>query len=195
MPRPYRLGKRGDDKAETRARIVQAAVALYREGGARLATTRAIALRADVAAATVQNHFPKAGDLADAAADAILEELRPPGPAIFADLDALDDRIDRLAHELAAFYIRGEPWWRIFTQDEALGEAWAGAQARYSADVDVLLRAALGPRGDDDTALAVLSSVVGPPVFFGLRARGMSADEAANHAVALIVPWLKRRDG
>ena len=63
MPRPYNLGQRAAPKAETRARIVAAALAIYRDRGLAGASNLAIARAADVAPATVRNHFPEPGDL------------------------------------------------------------------------------------------------------------------------------------
>jgi AcrR family transcriptional regulator len=195
MPRPYKLGKREAQKADTRARIVAAMVSLYRDGGAKAATIKAVAAQADVAVATVQNHFPGRGDLADAAADVVMAELRLPDPAIFEGQTTIRARIARLAHELAAFFVRSEAWWRIYDRDAALASAWAGAVERFYADLDRLFRAALGPLGSDETAVAVLSAVVGPPLFFDLRGRGLTADEAAGIATSMIVPWLEGRSG
>jgi hypothetical protein len=64
---------------------------------------------------------------------------------------------------------------------------------RYYADVDRLMRSALGDLGDDDEALSVLAAVVGPPTFFALRNRGISSDEAVRLTVELALPWLERR--
>ena len=83
MPRSYNLGRRAEPKADTRARIVAAAMAIYRDRGLAAASNLAIARAADVAPATVRNHFPDPGDLARAVFDGLLEELRVPNSAIF----------------------------------------------------------------------------------------------------------------
>ena len=59
MPRPYNLGQRAAPKADTRSRIVDAALAIYLERGLAGASNLAIARAADVAPATVRNHFPE----------------------------------------------------------------------------------------------------------------------------------------
>ena len=55
------------------------------------------------------------------------------------------------------------------------------------------MRAALGDLGTDEWSVAVVASVVGPPTFFALRARGLSSDDAVRLTVELAVPWLERR--
>ena len=80
MPRQYTMGRRAGPKADNRARIVAAAVEIYRDRGMAAASNLAIARAADVAPATVRNHFPEAWDLPRAVFAAVLEELevRPP---------------------------------------------------------------------------------------------------------------------
>ena len=62
MPRSYNLGRRAEPKADTRARIVDAALAIYRDRGLAGASNLAIARVADVVPATVRNHFPEPGE-------------------------------------------------------------------------------------------------------------------------------------
>jgi AcrR family transcriptional regulator len=193
MPRSYRLGLREGSKAETRARIVTAALEIVRDRGLAGASNLAIARAADVAPATVRNHFPTPDALATATFDALLTLLEVPTPAIVEGLDALAARVERIAMELAALYERSEPWWRAYEREPQLISAWAGGVDRYYAEVDRLMRAALGDLGDDDEALAVLAAVVGPPTFFALRGRGVSSDRAVALSVELAVPWLEQR--
>ena len=193
MPRSYRLGRRAAPKAETRSRIVAAALATYRDRGLAGASNLAIAQAADVAPATVRNHFPDAADLARAVFELLLEELHVPTPAIFDDVRSLRDRVGRLAHELAAFYDRSEPWWRVYEREPELISAWGGGVDQYYADIEALMRAALGTLASDDRSVAVVASVIGPPTYFALRGRGLSSDEAVRLSLELAVPWLERR--
>ena len=97
MPRPYDLGRRAALKADTRARIVSAALEIYRDRGLAGASNLAIARAADVAPATVRNHFPEPDGLARAVFEAVLAELRIPTSAIFDGHPGLADRVERLA--------------------------------------------------------------------------------------------------
>jgi AcrR family transcriptional regulator len=193
MPRTYHLGQRAAPKAETRARIVAAALAIFRDRGLAGASNLAIARAADVAPATVRNHFPEPGDLARAVFDALLDELRIPTPAIFDGVDDPRARLERLARELVAFYERSEPWWRAYEREPELISAWSGGVDRYYADIDRLMRMAIGDLADDERSVAVVASVIGPPVFFALRARGLSSDDAVRLSLELTLPWLERR--
>jgi AcrR family transcriptional regulator len=193
MPRPYRLGRRAAPKAEVRDRIVAAALAIYGDRGFAGASNLAIARAADVAPATVRNHFPETGDLARAVFEAMLVELRIPTPKVFDGLDGLDERIERLARELATFYERSEPWWRAYEREPELISAWGGGVDEYYAEIDRLMRSALGELGSDERSVTVVASVIGPPTFFAMRGRGLSSEEAVRLCLELAVPWLELR--
>jgi AcrR family transcriptional regulator len=193
MPRPYRLGRRAAPKAEVRERIIAAALAIYAERGFAGASNLSIAKAADVAPATVRNHFPEPGDLAQAVFAQLLVELRMPTPEIFDGLATLRDRVERLARELATFYERSEPWWRAYEREPELISAWGGGVDQYYADIERLMKAALGDLSTDDRSLAVVASVIGPPTFFALRGRGFSSDEAVRISLELALPWLEHR--
>jgi len=193
MPRRYSLGRRAAPKAETRDRIVAAALAIYRDHGLAGASNLAIARAADVAPATIRNHFPDPGDLTRAVFAAMLTAIEIPTPAIFDGLQTMRDRVTRLARELASFYERSEPWWRAYEREPELINAWAGGVDQYYADIERLMRAALGDLGSDDRSVAVVASVIGPPTFFALRARGLSSDEAVDLCLELARPWLEAR--
>ena|SRR5215203_3022587 len=193
MPRPYDLGQRAAPKADTRARIVAAALEIYRERGYAGASNLAIARAADVAPATVRNHFPAPDGLARAVFDAILGELTVPTPAIFDGLAGLHDRVERLARELAAFYERSAPWWGLYEREPELITVWGGGVDEYYADIDGLIGAAVGELASDERSVAVVAAVVGPPTFFALKARGLSVDAAVGLTLELVLPWLERR--
>jgi AcrR family transcriptional regulator len=195
MPRPYDLGRRAALKADTRARIVSAALEIYRDRGLAGASNLAIARAADVAPATVRNHFPEPDGLARAAFEAVLAELRIPTSAIFDGLPGLADRVERLARELAAFYERSGPWWRVYEREPELIRAWGGGVDEYYTDVESLMRGALGELSSDERSVAVVASVIGPPTFFALNGRGLSVDEVVGLTLELVLPWLERRRG
>ena len=193
MPRSYNLGQRAAPKAEVRARIVAAALAIYRDRGLAAASNLAIARAADVAPATVRNHFPEPGDLARAVFDVVLEELEIPTSEIFEGADDLRSRIIRLAEALADFYDRSAPWWRAYEREPELIQAWGAGVDQYYADVETLMRAGLGDLGHDEQSVAVVASIIGPPTFFALRGRGLSSDEAVALSLELALPWLEQR--
>ena len=192
MPRPYTLGRRGDAMAETRERIVAATLRLYREQGIDAATVPAIARAADVAPATVRNHFPGPSDLAEAAAAAILDELRMPDATIFADADGTIARVERLLVEVAAFFERSTGWWEVREADRIAGNAWAAPEAAYEERIAALIRTAVAPLDDDPTVVAVVGAVL-VHVYFAARATGQPADAAVALERTLLLPWLTAR--
>ena len=195
MTRTYRLGRRAEQRAETRARIVAAARDLYAERGFAGTSMLAVAATADVAPNTVRNHFPTPTDLATAVGASVLEDLGLPEPPIFDGLPTLAARVDRLSSELAALSRRGDAWWALMQREPELGAAWARLEAAYEDRLQTLIHAALGPLADDEVAVAVVATAIGPSTFYGLRQRGLSADDARRIGVELVVPWLERRLG
>lgn len=193
MTRAYRLGRRAEQQAATRARIVDAARDLYVQRGFAATSMSAVAAAADVAPNTVRNHFAMPADLALAVGESVLTGLDLPRPEILAGSTSLVDRLERLAAELAALFRRGEPWWLLVQREPELGTLWAPLEAVYEERLQMLIQAALGPLADDASAVAVVATTIGPATFFGLQQRGLSADEATRIGVELAVPWLEAR--
>ena len=79
--RSYVLRERAKRLAETRARIVEAAMALHEELGPRNTTISAIAERAGVQRLTVYRHFPDERRLLVACSSHWLDLHPPPDPA------------------------------------------------------------------------------------------------------------------
>jgi AcrR family transcriptional regulator len=191
VPRRYTLGRRAEEQAATRARIVAAALVLYRERGSRAATTPVIARAADVSSGTVRNHFPERADLDRAVADAILTDIDLPGVGIFEGLDSVIERVVRLAHELADFSVRSEVWWQVREADPDLAVTWAGHERRYEEHLGMLVAAALGQFARDPARVAVVRTIIGSPMYYALRGSGLSSDEAVEVELAIVVPWLR----
>lgn len=193
MPRRYTLGKRTSQIDATRTRIVEAAAELYRDQGAGRTTVAQIARAADVAPGTVRNHFGSTEALAEAVAAHVMAALRMPGPETFADRREVPDRVDALAHAMAAYYERSQPWYRIERLDDRPLQAWADARASYDAAFDALVREALGPLASDPDAVAVVAAFLDPGVLGGLWSRGRSMDTAATLVSDVLRPWLEGR--
>ena len=101
MARSYTLGKRAEAQAETRQRIVEAAVELHGELGPALTSLSAVAERAGVQRNTLYAHFPDERSLLLACSAASLE--RDPLPDA-KEWRGIRDRKARLATGLAAIY-------------------------------------------------------------------------------------------
>lgn len=195
MPRAYRLGKRADHKASTRARIVQAAVELYMEVGLSATSMLGIARRADVAPATVSNHFPIRDDLDRAIVDRALAEMAAPELSIYEGLHTIGERMARLSRETGAFLDRAAPWYRMWLREPMVTGVWAEAGGAYGAGWDALFRTALGPLADDPEAIAVVRAVMHPTFFDALRSDGRSTIEVADLVTATVAPWLAVKIG
>lgn len=83
--------------------------------------------------------------------------------------------------------------WRVYEREPELIRAWGGGIDRCYADVEGLMRAALGELSSDERSLAIIASVIGPPTFFAFRARGLSSAEAVGLSPEFALRWLERR--
>jgi AcrR family transcriptional regulator len=118
--RPYRQKVRAEQHAETRQRIIEAAVALHLERGPAQTSINAIAERAGVNRVTVYRHFPDARTLLEACS-AHASRLNPPP-----DLDAwrrIDDprlRTEVALTQLYDYFRRTEAGWANILRDAEL---------------------------------------------------------------------------
>src|SRR5438445_9796001 len=103
-PRAYRMTRRAAANAETRRRIVDAAIALHAEKGILGTSWPDIAKRADVALGTVYRHFPGLDQLVPACTSENALRVRPPGVGILVGLTRPQERIGQFVRELCAFY-------------------------------------------------------------------------------------------
>ena len=90
----------------------------------------------------------------------LLADLRMPGVELFDGVDGLADRIRLLVHEMSTFFRRSQSWYYVREREPGV-QTWADAEARFAAELDTLVRAALGPLKDDADAVAVVSAVLG----------------------------------
>ena len=119
-PRPYRQKVRAEHQAETRQRIIEAAVALHLERGPAQTSINAIAERAGVNRVTVYRHFPDTRTLLEACS-AHARRLNPPP-----DLNAwrrIDDpcrRTEVALTQLYDYFRRTEEGWANVLRDAEL---------------------------------------------------------------------------
>ena len=108
MARTYKLKQRAAQQAETRQRIVEAAVALHESLGGAGATVTAIAERAGVGRLTVYRHFPDERALLTACTTHYFVQHPPPDPAAWARIADPESRLRQALGELHAYYRRTE---------------------------------------------------------------------------------------
>jgi len=191
MPRRYTLGKRAEQVQATRQRIIAAAAALYQERGVSATSVQEVARRADVAPGTVLNHFGSPDGLARAVVDQVIGSLQLPAIDLFAGVDTAPERVARLAQELFAFYDRSQAWYEVYTREANGVPAWADAEARFYTEFNRLIRTALGPLDQDESAVAILSVILGGGAYAALRARGLSSPATIALVVEVLSPWLE----
>lgn len=192
MPRPYRLGKRAVAREETRRRILEAAAALYAELGIRATSLQRVARRAGVSPATVLNHFADADALAEAVVAVLLESLRVPTAAVLEGHRTRAARVRALARELARFYARSRPLYAMYESERDAVPALHRTAEKFYANLERILRVALGPLGRDDRVVATVDALLAPSTLGHLEARGMSVEEAAEAAADVATAWLAR---
>ncbi len=190
-PRRYELGQRAVSMAATRARIVDATVALHSEQGI-LATSYAdIARRAGVGVGSVYHHFPVIDDLVQACGGRIMEITQPPTREAFASIRSRSARVSRLVAELFGWYERYPQWRRALCDADKL-EALARGAARRDDHVRDLVVTALGPSADP-ASVATVRALVDFEVYRHLVEDGRTTGEAARVIAEVLIAWLGRR--
>lgn len=106
--RPYRLGKRAERQAETRQRIVDAAIELHTTVGPIATTVSAIAERAGVERLTVYRHFPNEKSLFAACTAHYLSLHPPPDPRSWSAVHEPSERLRRGLSEQYAWFAENE---------------------------------------------------------------------------------------
>ena len=101
MTRPYTLKKRAEQQAETRRRIIEAAVELHSTVGPAATTFSMVAEKADVQRHTLYAHFPDERSLLMACSGHVQERDPPPDAKAWL---AIKDRRERLEAGLTAIY-------------------------------------------------------------------------------------------
>ena len=106
--RPYRLGKRAERQAETRRRIVEAALELHTTIGPLATTVSAIAERAGVERLTVYRHFPDEKTLYAACTAHYMSLHPPPDPRSWLTIDDPRERMRRGLSDQYAWFADNE---------------------------------------------------------------------------------------
>ncbi|MBA3400950.1 MAG: TetR/AcrR family transcriptional regulator [Actinobacteria bacterium] len=130
MTRKYELNRRAERQAETRARIVEAAVGLHTSVGPAQTTISAIAERAGVQRHTVYAHFRDERQLF-AACSAHWAALHPfPDMARWADIDDPERRLEGALDAVYGWYERVGDDLEIFKRDSRVHSTTAALVER-----------------------------------------------------------------
>ena len=136
IKRRYVLRERAQRQDETRARIVEAAVALHGSVGPRATTVSAIAERAGVQRLTVYRHFPDEASLYTACSAHWTAINPPPDPAIWSQLREPAARARAALLALFAYYRRNERMFTVLFRDQAEVPAMAAPMKAMQGYVD-----------------------------------------------------------
>ena len=113
-PRAYALGKRAGTAAETRTRILRAAMASFSTRGLRGTTLAGVAREADVSRGSILHHFGSADGLLEAVLDQIQLDMQARDARILEGAQTREERVRRFVDAIARFYDRSSDWWRAF---------------------------------------------------------------------------------
>ena len=181
-PRDYDMSKRAEARQELRQRILAATIELHTEKGIVGTSWKDIAGRADVAVATVYNHFPSLDELVPACGELLMTRLRPPAPEdaaeVAGDTGTTQERLERVARGLFDFYARSGTHLDIFPGERELPSIreW---EAYQRATVEAFVRAALVGTRPRSRAVQLVSAFLDLTTFRSLESRGFDARAAA----------------
>jgi AcrR family transcriptional regulator len=150
MKRRYELKERARSQAQTRGKILQAAVDLHTSVGPARTTVSAIAERAGVQRHTVYAHFPDDRTLFRACSQQWRDQHPRPDPRRWLELESPEQRLRGALVDLYAWYEEVEPDLVVLLRDASLVPAEAEALAEEAEATAVLVRAAARgwPRGE-----------------------------------------------
>ncbi len=127
------VSRRERKKEETRQRIFEAAIKLFRERGFENATVDEICVRADVAKGTFFNYFPRKEAVLSYLSEQRLEDIEARGDALFADPQPAREKLLALyAHAASAYesdreltrFVLGELLHQQFGPAQETGRRW-----------------------------------------------------------------------
>lgn len=191
MARSYIKSKRADNQAETRNRIVEAAVALHGEIGPTATTVSIIAERAGVQRHTVYSHFADELSLLMACSGRHAERHPLPSPDLWAPVTDPALRLTAGLGALYGWFAENEDMARNVLRDAETNEALREVSAiRFGAPLHAIrdsLAIGLGAKGK--AALSVALS------FYTWRTLAHEARLKPKDAVALMVRSVLAAEG
>ena len=195
-PRRYQMTSRAAGTAETRERIVSAAMAIHAQKGLLGTSWEEIADHANVAPATVYRHFPSVAELIPACTRSIFAVVQPPtigeASAQFAQLASPAKRLEHLIRESCLCYQRGAGWLHAARCEAYIIPAMGDAVRRLEASLAVLVRAALGKARVSHRTELLLRTLIDFPFWKSLIDAGMPPLKAQATMVELVRDQLQK---
>jgi AcrR family transcriptional regulator len=181
MARKYELKRRAERLAETRRRIVEAAVELHTTKGPARTTLSDVARRAGVQRHTLYRHFPDERSLFLACSGLYMETNTPPDPGEWRQIGDATERLRRGLADLYAWYEQVEEMLTCVLRDAEVHPLTAEVFELRSGAGFAAMRDTLG-KGllDAPAAQATLDLALDFRTWKRLAASGLSAAEAAE---------------
>lgn len=193
-PRQYSMEHRAAQAARTRERILDAALACYRERGIGATSLQAVARRAGVSAATILNHFGSGEQLARIVVGQLAEDLQVPDDGDWTE-PGRNPRVRRLVQEMFAFYDRSAPWFEIFRAELNVDPVLGEGEAAFWQAIQDLYRRVFGDALNDQHVRGAVFGLTHPATVTALRASGLSAEAAAELIADTLIRALDQREG
>lgn len=188
--RKYTPRRRAQKQEQTRARIIEAAMALHEELGPRKATISAIAERAGVQRLTVYRHFPDDFALFQACTSRWLALNPPPEPTEWQAVAEPVQRARTAFKALYAYYRRTETMWAVSYRDvdevPALQEPMAAVEDYLRQVRDDLAAAWSLPAPAERSLKAALTLCLRFATWQTLNREGLNDDEMTDLAAGWI---------
>lgn len=178
-PRRYSMEVRAEQAARTRERILDAALASYRERGIAATSLQAVARRADVSAATILNHFGSADELARVVVGRLTDAIRIPDDREWTERGR-KQRVRRLVSEMFAFYDRSAPWFEVFRSELGHDPALREGEAAFWQAIGELYTRVFGAALSIDRVRGAAFGLTHPATLTALRSAGLSLDDATD---------------
>lgn len=179
--RKYRLKERAVRKEQTRARIVEATVALHQELGPAATTISAVAERAGVQRLTVYRHFPTERDLLAACSTSFIAGHPPPDTSAIGVRGA-QERTRAVLQALYGYYADTAEMWTSVYRDMEKMESVAEVMKGFEEYLEAARTDLLGewaPRRSRRLR-ASLGHALRFSTWQSLDAQGLSAREMAD---------------
>ena len=181
MTRKYELKRRAEKQAETRQRIVDAAIALHRTKGPARTTLSDVARLAGVQRHTLYRHFPDERELGLACSGHFFESHLPPDPDGWVAIADPGERLRVGLTELYAWYERTEDMFSCVYRDAEVDPLTRELVELRGAEPMRRMRNAMADGlGDGRRVQAALDLALDFHAWRRLWASGLDAAEAAD---------------
>jgi len=190
--RKYTKRRRAEQEAETRRRIVEAAVELHGSLGPRDTSISAVAERAGVQRLTVYRHFPDDHALFQACTTHWLAANPPPDPEGWSTIADPEDRSRAALSALYAYYRRTSYMWRLAYRDLDDLPALQGPMRDFDRYLDAVRDGLLEAWSPSASTIGGLRAVTGHVLGYSTWA-SLAGEELGDREIAgLATAWLGR---